>query len=227
LFFFALNRGWKTLLVAALIHGAAHLFLCQLMGAQPLGVFADVWQDNSRVFNRNTMLTIWLPFRTLARRFPQAPIPANLMGALALMVMIGGLILLWRRRPTRPDYVAWIFMLGLLSTLAVTPNSYHFAYFLAGWLWCFSVTKAPQTRLPQMLVLACLAYLTIIHRLLGALCGQQGWENELWFRRAFNSGLFLLCTASLVLFLRTMRNATPRDPGDATSDCVRPIPVPP
>ncbi len=222
LFCFVLNRGWKTLLVAGLIHGAAHLLICWHIHAHPLGVFADVWQDNTRVFNRNAMLTAWLPFRTLADWFPQAPIPATLLGALTLATILGSLILFWRRQPRLTDYPAWIFLLGLLSTLAVTAKNCHLAYFLCGWLWCFTLKDTPATHLPRRLILAGLVYLTLIHRLLEALGAGSSEELKLWLPRGFNFALFALCAASLVLFWRTM-GRTPAG-GDAAA---MPTPAPP
>jgi GT2 family glycosyltransferase len=205
LFLFVLNRGWLTLLVAATLHGAAHLLLCGLMGAHPVGVLAQILPGNAYVFRHGKMLSVWMPYRTLATQFPSLHLPADVLGACALAALLAGLVLLWRRRrASLARSVGWLFVLGLLSTLALTARDYDLSYCLAGWLWLCVVPATAATCWPRVALAGGLLYLTVIHRALEALAQRGCWPDGAWMGRGFNSVLFLVCVASAILLLRTL-----------------------
>lgn len=204
-FFIALNRGWRTLLVAGSIHLVTHLLLCLRMNVHPLGIIGEVFQDNSRIFNRETTLTVWLPFRALAAQFPHWHLPADLLGAGALGAVLLGLFLVWRRQGLSPHEHAWAFVLCLLATLVVTCRNYHLVFCLFGWLWIFSPAAAlPAARVPRLLLAGALAYLTLVHRLVQALAARMPGEYQPWLLWAFNAGLLTMCLASAVLFWKSV-----------------------
>lgn len=204
LFFIVLHHRWKTLLFAGMIHLLAHLMLCLRMNANPVSIIADVFQYNSRIFDRETTLTIWLPFRALAARFPEWNLPADALGAGVLAVMLAALLVVWQRRGLSPYEHAWAFVLCMLATLVVTCRNYHLTFTFFGWLWIFSpAASVSGARMPRFLMAGAIIYLSFIHRLLEAIVSRMDVDS-IWLLRGFNGGLLLMCVSSLLLFWCTV-----------------------
>lgn len=131
LFLFILQWRWRCLLVGGGIHLVVHLALCRVMQANPVTIFADVLDGNSKVFHRDNLLTVWLPFRSWNRLFPEHPLPAQWLGALLLAALLAALVWLWLRRDKndRRNLLVWVAVLTLLAVMSV--NSRIFAHMYA------------------------------------------------------------------------------------------------
>lgn len=139
LFFFIMQWRWFCLLVGGGIHLGVHLVLCRIINANPITIFADVLSGNTRVFNRSSLLTVWMPFRSWNEMFPSLAVPANLCGALLLLLMLGGLLWLWlrRKRTDQHNLTRWTAVLLLLSLLTVSSRIFSHMYGLPVlWIAC-------------------------------------------------------------------------------------------
>lgn len=139
LFFFILQWRWRCLLVGGSIHLAVHLMLCRIIHANPVTIFADVLGGNTRVFNRSSLLTVWMPFRSWNEMFPNLAVPAHFLGATLLLSMLGGLVWLWLRREKNSDrnLMGWTAVLLLLSVLTINSRIFSHMYTLPVlWLAC-------------------------------------------------------------------------------------------
>lgn len=153
LFFFIMQWRWCCLLVGGGIHLGVHLVLCRTISANPITIFADVLSGNSRVFNYNSLLTVWMPFRSWNEMFPNLAVPAKLCGALLLLLMLGGLLWLWlrRKRTDHHNLIRWTAVLLLLSLLTVSSRIFSHMYGLPvlwiacspaqPWLSCFQRSR--------------------------------------------------------------------------------------
>jgi hypothetical protein len=132
LFFFILQWRWRCLVTAGSIHVVVHLLLCRLMQADPVTIFAEVLGGNAKVFHRESLITIWTPFRAWNRHFPDLAVPVQVCGAVLLLLILGGLACLWLRRDrdSREGLVAWTAVLALLAVLVVTSRTFSHMYVL-------------------------------------------------------------------------------------------------
>lgn len=139
LFFFIMQWRWYCLLVGGGIHVGVHLVLCRIINANPITIFADVLSGNTRVFNKDSLLTVWMPFRSWNVMFPNLAVPAQLSGAMLLLLMLGGLLWLWLRRKKTDHHnlIRWTAVLLLLSLLAVSSRIFSHMYGLPVlWIAC-------------------------------------------------------------------------------------------
>ena len=141
-----LDRAWKTLVFAGIIHLVVHLALCHWMSVGPIDVLGEVLQLNSRIFRRNETLTFWLPWRFFSSFVPVGSTAANILGAVTFLLFTALAGFAWRRDQTHGNDAGWILVFGNLSTLAVASKGYQLVYFLPGWLWCFRWWHSPETR---------------------------------------------------------------------------------
>jgi|GEM_PF-5382989 len=139
LFFFIMQWRWRCLLVGGGIHMVVHLALCRIIHANPVTIFADVLSGNTKVFNYNSLLTVWMPFRSWNEMFPSLAVPAQLAGAMLLLMMLGGLLWLWlrRKRTDQHNLIRWTAVLLLLSLLTVSSRIFSHMYGLPVlWIAC-------------------------------------------------------------------------------------------
>lgn len=162
LFFFIMQWRWRCLLVGGGIHVGVHLVLCRIINANPITIFADVLSGNTRVFNHNSLLTVWMPFRSWNEMFPSLAVPAKLCGAILLLVMLGGLLWLWLRRKKTDHHnlIPWAAVLLLLSLLAVSSRIFSHMYgLLVLWIACSptrpSLSWFQRTRLITLVLYLC------------------------------------------------------------------------
>ncbi|MCB1278759.1 glycosyltransferase 87 family protein [Prosthecobacter sp.] len=132
LFLFILQWRWRCLLVGGGIHLVVHLVLCRIIHANPITIFADVLHGNGKVFHFSRMLTVWLPFRSWNRTFPDFMLPSQLLGALLLLALLVGLGWLWLRRSKedRTHLLIWLAVLELLAVLAISTRIFAHMYTL-------------------------------------------------------------------------------------------------
>lgn len=164
LFFFIMQWRWRCLLVGGGIHVVVHLILCRIIHANPITIFADVLSGNTKVFNYNSLLTVWMPFRSWNEMFPSLAVPAKLCGAVVLLLMLGGLLWLWlrRKRTDRHNLLWWTAVLLLLSLLAVSSRIFSHMYGLPVlWIACSpahpSLSWSQRTRLITWVLYLCYA----------------------------------------------------------------------
>jgi hypothetical protein len=163
LFLFILRWRWRCLLVGGGVHLVVHLVLCRIIHANPVTIFADVLHGNEKVLHFSRMLTVWFPFRSWNRMFPDFMLPAQWLGALLLLTLLGGLAWLWlRRRPDdRGHWLVWLAALELLAVLTVSSRIFAHMYTLPVLLLACAPSSAVFTPFQRGRLIAyvlCLAY---------------------------------------------------------------------
>lgn len=166
LFLFVLQWRWRwrCLLIGGGIHLVVHWWLCDLIDANPVAIFAEVLSCNAKVFNFNSMLTFWMPFRSWNRMFPDLALPAHLLGVLLLLGMLGWLAWLWlrRKKDDRRNLLIWSAVLTLLAVLTVTSRIFAHMYALPVLLLACAPASAAFTPFQRGRLVAFVLYLSYV-----------------------------------------------------------------
>ncbi|MDZ4405099.1 glycosyltransferase family 87 protein [Prosthecobacter sp.] len=164
LFLFVLQRRWRCLLIGGGIHLVVHLWLCDLIDANPVAIFAEVLSCNAKVFNFNSMLTFWMPFRMWNQFFLEFPVPAQLLGSLFFLIVLGWLGRLWLRRDKndRDNLLAWMAALLLLAVLTVNSRIFAHLHVLPVLLLACAPALSAYTWSQRARLMACVLYLSYL-----------------------------------------------------------------
>ncbi len=164
LFLFVLQWRWRCLLIGGGIHLVVHWWLCDLIEANPVAIFAEVLSCNAKVFNFNSMLTFWMPFRSWNQFFLEFPVPAQLLGSLFFLIVLGWLGRLWLRRDKndRDNLLAWMAALLLLAVLTVNSRIFAHMHVLPVLLLACAPESSTFTWSQRARLMACVLYLSYL-----------------------------------------------------------------
>lgn len=158
LFFFLIDRHYKALGIAAVIHVVAHFTMSWHMSTNPLGILSDVTQGTQDVFLRNSLPNIWSLGRYISDSW--VFMSANSWSILFILVLVGGLVRLWFYappiNPTKGHLrLLWLGLLGIVAMVCI-PNKAINHVFL--FFPLIAVLNRKHFRTPQWFILVGIFY---------------------------------------------------------------------
>jgi hypothetical protein len=206
LFFFILEKRWRSLIVSGIIHCIAHLWLCYVIKAPVLKIFSDLWQ-----LNKKQLLAPGVDIYSVLKRMDGVILSQESLNHIVLIVLLSVFMMtvfLWIKRKDRVDLIGRLSIAGVFALFSTYHRIYDFVSLFFPLLWIFTFQQNKELR---TMIGISIFYAFIINRIMDEM-SLKGWPlfakaDEVLFAIAFYT---VFAMTYVLIYFKGFRE-TPRD----------------